>query len=178
MHIIKIEFTNSLQLLVSANRRSISFLMHSGECQRQEKSCWICEFISPIINAQTFDTYFILCKRKSIFSGPSGEQYRVNRFYSRHLIVLASFLRKQVTGWRSISLNNKNCKPPWDDMWCVRYINTHSFIHSKSQMGWHSHPCSHHISGYNSFSWQLLLGWVTHHDEKMYFSSVSFSFSW
>ena len=130
MHIIKIEFTNSLQLLVSANRRSISFLMHSVECQRQEKSCWICEFISPIINAQTFVTYFILCKRKGIFSGPSGEQYRVNRFYSRHLIVLASFLRKQVTGWRSISLNNKNCKPPWDDMWCVRYINTHSFIHS------------------------------------------------
>ena len=34
------------------------------------------------------------------------------------------------TSWRSISLNNKNCKPPWDNMWYVRYINTHSLVHT------------------------------------------------
>ena len=32
----------------------------------------------------------------------------------------------------TFNLNNKNCKPPWDDTWYVRYINTHSFIQSFS----------------------------------------------
>ena len=27
-------------------------------------------------------------------------------------------------------LTQQHCKPPWDMMWYVRYINTHSFIHS------------------------------------------------
>ena len=30
----------------------------------------------------------------------------------------------------TFDLTQQNCKPPWDDMWYVRYINTQSFIHS------------------------------------------------
>ena len=42
---------------------------------------------------------------------------------------LIAAARGALTSWRPISLK-WNCKPPWDTMWYVRYINTHSFIHS------------------------------------------------
>ena len=49
---------------------------------------------------------------------------------------LIAAARGALISWRLISLK-KNCKPPWDTMWYVRYINTHSFIHSFSNQAFH-----------------------------------------
>jgi len=42
---------------------------------------------------------------------------------------LIAAARGAFTSWRSISLNNKNCKPPWDDVICAVYKYTFIISH-------------------------------------------------